>query len=709
MKKIGFFLFLILGLTRAYAARPTVHASSFKASNVTCISLQLNWVYGDGAARLIVAREGAAPTFVPSDYTTYSADSRFGKSTDMGNGSYIVYNAGGTNFVKIDSLKTGRVYYFTIYEHDNNNSNTLYYTSSPPTISETTHSINLNFDIIYKDSCQIRNLYEFKNNSSSSIPGITYTYDFGDSKTATALPPPATVSHSYTISGNIQVKLIASPAMGCVNTMTRPARVYRKKNAYIDFSKFKDSIQCFDGNYFVVQPTPFPSQLPVFYQYNWDFDDNTRSDFGVMKKSYKKSGRFHVSVEIKTFTLKGDTIHCDDTLRFDVVVLPNPVGTAVPPDTVECKKYNRFDFDNKDNTLTYFKWYFGDSDSSDLKTVSHSYADTGIYRVIHVAYTSTGCKGRDTFNVRVLPNLDPDFKGLNPTYCSTKNPVTLSPNVPGGIFEGYQVDNPGYTFAPITPGKYTLSYILTSQFCKDTINKNFEIYPSPVPNIGRDTAICSVNSYTLNAGTTGTYLWSDGSTTQTMTVNTTGAYWVQVSNANCSANDTANVVFSTVPMLSLGIDTLVCRGNALILNATNPKSTYLWHDGTTDSIYYVYGPGKYWVRVTNPCGVSSDTILVFYQNDYCDLFMATAFSPDNDLLNYEFKPMGKNITVKLFQIYNRWGELVFETTQDNVGWDGTFMGKPAPQDLYLWKLFYTTPNGRYIKKSNASGTIMLLR
>ncbi|MES2617910.1 MAG: PKD domain-containing protein [Bacteroidota bacterium] len=690
-----------------FAARPSVHASNFTASNITCNSVLLNWVYGDGAARIIVAREGSAPSFIPSDMTAYSADNRFGKSTDMGSGNFIVYNAGGTNFIRIDSLKTGRTYYFTIYEHDNNAANTLYYTTSPPTVSVTTHSITLDFNIFYRDSCQIRNLYEFDNNSTSTIPGISYSYDYGDSYTGPA-PTTGLVSHSYTISGNIQARLIATPSLGCVNTMAKPARVYRKKNAYIDFSKFKDSIQCIDGNYFVVGPTPYPSQLPVFYRYNWSHGDGTFSDFGVMKKTYNKSGRFTVQVEIKTFTLKGDTIGCDDTLRFDLVVLPNPTKGAIY-DTVKCKKYNLFNFTNQDNNLTYFKWYFGDQDSSDLKTVTHKYADTGKYTVMHVAYASTGCKGRDTFDIRVLPDVNPNFNGLDPTYCTSKNIVTLLPDSVGGVFEGYQVDNPGYTFAPTTPGQYKLSYIYKTPFCSDTMTKDFEIFPTPVPSLGRDTAICSDVPFTLDAKIAGSYLWSDGSTNKDLTVTGTGNYWVKVSTPYCSAYDTASVVFSTEPIIDFGLDTSVCKGNALTLRATNPKSTYLWQDGSTDSLYFVYSPGKYWVQVTNPCGVTTDTILVYFQSDYCDLFMANAFSPDNDLLNNEFKPMGKNMTVKLFQIYNRWGQLIFETDKDNVGWNGQYNGKEAPQDLYLWKLFYTTPNGRYIKKSNAAGTVLLIR
>ena len=115
------------------------------------------------------------------------------------------------------------------------------------------------------------------------------------------------------------------------------------------------------------------------------------------------------------------------------------------------------------------------------------------------------------------------------------------------------------------------------------------------------------------------------------------------------------------------------------------------------------------VTVSNPCGTVQDSMFLFYQNEYCDLFMANAFSPGNDLVNGVFMPRGRNITVQLFQIYNRWGELVFETNANDVGWDGSYKGELVQEGLYIWKLFYTTLNGPYIKKSNAFGQVLLIR
>ncbi len=725
MKKLcAIWLLLVLSLSAANATRPSIQASNFTVSQITCNSVQLNFAYGNGLARIIVATEGTvAPNFVPVDDNAYTPKPYFNL---IGNTApkygtpancYIVYNANGTNFVKIDSLKPCTDYTFQIYEHDNNGNTTLYNTSMAPLITVTTYCLNLSFKTLFKDSCEIRNNYEFTNFSTSTIPGVTYSYDFSDGSGTVNGPVGSTVSHSYVNrSGVVLVKLTASPSYGCLADVYDKVRIYPKRVAIIDHTKFVDSIQCLESNYFVVDPKPVASPLAKSFTYRWFFGDSSVIDIlRTMKHSYTKSGVYNVMLELLTNVNQKPT-NCKDTLRFSIEVLPSPVGRiTIGPDTTkraQCIKNNQFIFNNRDNNLTYFKWYFGDKDSSSLKTVAHSYKDTGTFQVIHVAYAANGCKGRDTNYVSVLPDISANFKGLSAEYCSSNQLVTLIPDSIGGVFSGgLPVASPGYTFSPNVVGSYTLKYVFATKYCKDSTVQSFKVNPTPKPAIGPDVVQCLTGAVTLDANyTIGSYLWNTGAVTQTIGVANSGEYIVKVTEGNCDASDTVLVVFSTEPIVELGKDTSVCKGNGLILRATNPgNSTYLWQDGSTDSLYYVYNSGKYSVVVTNACGTSQDSVFIFFQNDYCDLFMATAFSPDNDLLNAIFKPEGKNMTVKLFQIYNRWGEIVFETDQDNVGWNGQYKGKACEQDLYLWKLFYTTPNGRYIKKSNASGTVLLLR
>jgi len=86
--------------------------------------------------------------------------------------------------------------------------------------------------------------------------------------------------------------------------------------------------------------------------------------------------------------------------------------------------------------------------------------------------------------------------------------------------------------------------LLKDAYCADTTSQAFRIAPTPKPNIGNDTAICSAISYTLKANETGTYLWTTGQITSSITVAATGTYGVLVTQGKCSAYDSTNIVFS---------------------------------------------------------------------------------------------------------------------------------------------------------------------
>jgi gliding motility-associated-like protein len=84
----------------------------------------------------------------------------------------------------------------------------------------------------------------------------------------------------------------------------------------------------------------------------------------------------------------------------------------------------------------------------------------------------------------------------------------------------------------------------------------------------------------------------------------------------------------------------------------------------------------------------------------------TAFSPNGDGLNDYFTPdTNGNITIDYFQIYNRWGEKVYEHSSLSKGWDGSYLGKPAANGLYTYTLRYSYL-GRYFTRS---GEVMMMR
>lgn len=577
-------------------------------------------------------------------------------------------------------------------------------TNPPVEVVVTTYTINLSFTLEALDSCQMTNRFAFKNTSTSTIPGLKYEFNYGvDGTSVNDID-----THHFSGNGGYKdIYIVPKTSLtGCPTGLKKTVRVFPKRVAYIDINSFEDT-QCLDDNYFEMSATGLLMPFPIGVTYHWKFGDGTESFFAKAKKRYTQSGNFKVIIQLGTSSANQLTA-CKDTLEFNVVVLPSPVGNISLNDTFQCLKNNKFEFDNPDNTLSYYKWYFGDDDSSDLQTAYHSYLDTGVYRVMHVAFANSGCKGRDTVDVIVLPNINSDYGGLDTAYCQSNAPVLLQPKVAGGTYFGYDVNNE--TLVPNLPGTYSLSHVIKDAYCADTTTYSFKIHRTPTPNIGNDTAICNIFSYQLNANTTGdSYSWSTGETTPSITVYNSGTYKVTVQEGDCPAEDEITIVFSTVPKVDIGGDTMLCKGGGLWLRAYYPQSTYLWNTGSKDSSIYAHQPGKYQVTVTNPCGTARDSIFLFYQNEFCDLFMANAFSPGNDLVNNVFMPRGRNITVTLFQIYNRWGELIFQTDQDGVGWDGTYKGEYVQEGLYLWKLNYTTPNGPYIKKSNAAGQILLIR
>lgn len=86
--------------------------------------------------------------------------------------------------------------------------------------------------------------------------------------------------------------------------------------------------------------------------------------------------------------------------------------------------------------------------------------------------------------------------------------------------------------------------------------------------------------------------------------------------------------------------------------------------------------------------------------------MPNAFTANNDGLNDKFYWLPVFVKEFYLQIYNRWGELIFETKDKNQPWDGTYNGKNVPADVYFYKLFYTGWEGT---EKAQSGNFTLMR
>jgi gliding motility-associated-like protein len=202
------------------------------------------------------------------------------------------------------------------------------------------------------------------------------------------------------------------------------------------------------------------------------------------------------------------------------------------------------------------------------------------------------------------------------------------------------------------------------------------------------------------------YTWQNNSTQPDLPVSAAGEYWVKVEGVNgCINADTIKVASRSLPKFSLGKDTTLCLGEELVLNPKITNVSYGWQNGSTAATFKVNNPGTYSLTVTNECGSASDEIIV--TNGICQLYMPNAFTPNNDGVNDVFRVKNPGFIEKFrMTVYNRWGEIVFLTTDPYKGWDGIYKNAAAPMGNYVWQISLTSKNG---PAETTYGNVVLIR
>ncbi|MEY3984284.1 MAG: hypothetical protein RL160_1843 [Bacteroidota bacterium] len=681
-----------------YAAEPTVQASSVTFQSLTCNSVRINWTRGNGARCIVLVKEGSAVDASPADGMSYTSFSAFGTGSEIGTGNFAVYNFLGNN-VTITGLKSNTDYHIAVFEHDNNLPDFL--TTNPARGNIRTHFLNVDFLYSYQDSCQFNNLFSFTNKTTSSFTGLTYFWTFGDGNSSTAKDP----THSYANGGNYFTSLTVTPSLGCPNVFANPKATLVIPNMFIRIG-VNDTVQCLYNNSFQTinnDSTRIFNKLS--FDYLWDFGDGETNTLPAPKKKYNKAGNYRIKHFVETYYSNNKT-GCIDSGFLDVVVQPDPSTSSYVNDAVQCLKYQSFEFDNFTPDIISYSWDFGDANTSTLKNPTHKYAGTGTYTVIHRAQSNQGCVGSDTFQVQVTPSLNSAFSGLAPDYCLNDPPATLTPVVPGGLFWGNGIN--GNEFTPSLVGTFPITYVVSDTVCSDTSVQAVTVKPIPQFSLGSDINECVNGTVTLSTSQAGNYAWSTGSTASSITVSQSGNYALKVTENGCSWQDDINVFIGTAPKVRLPSDTSLCKGGFIYLSATWPKSTYRWSTGSSDSVILVSQSGTYSVDVTNPCGTASDAVNVLLQENICNLFIPTAFTPNRDGFNEFFEITGKDITPISLKIYNRWGQKVYENTDSEFRWDGTYGGKVCMPETYTWRFSYRLNLGAFSRINTFSGTVQLM-
>lgn len=226
---------------------------------------------------------------------------------------------------------------------------------------------------------------------------------------------------------------------------------------------------------------------------------------------------------------------------------------------------------------------------------------------------------------------------------------------------------------------------------------------------GDGTGVASVTA----SGGTGpyTYAWSNASTNDTISNLIAGSYSVVVTDANgCTSSSTVVVTNTGSALANAGTSVTITAGQTTQLTGTG-GITYSWSPSGSLSCSNCQTPiasptvtTVYTLTVTDANGcTASDTVTVYVDIACGELYFPNAFSPNGDLHNDVLYVRGNCIKALDLQIYNRWGEKVFQTTDPAYGWDGTWRGVPCETAVFTYTLNAILLDGTEIsKKGNVS-------
>lgn len=354
-----------------------------------------------------------------------------------------------------------------------------------------------------------------------------------------------------------------------------------------------------------------------------------------------------------------------------------------------------------------YQWNNG-SDSSEITvSASDEYSVT--------VMQGNNCTATDNVRLTVNPLPQPDL-GASGVVCPG---YILYP----GSFETYSWNNAStdtILFAEES-GIYSVT-VTDKNGCSNTDSVDLDVLES---NLAIDDGLlCDIgDSVILSAPDTGiiSYAWSTGSTASSIAVKEAGAYTVIVeyirNGTRCRDYDTAVVSFDSLEVVATSAPVFIGSGDSSRLNADiingsgyysinwTPAETLNAPDSQTPSAAPSVNT-TYTVVVTDletGC-TATDTTVVIVDSRFT---MPEAFTPNHDGSNDEFKIVRTgHITVKEFRIYNRWGEKIFETTNPDTGWNGTYNGKEQAVGTYTYYAVVMLANG---ETKTQSGVFSLLR
>lgn len=237
-------------------------------------------------------------------------------------------------------------------------------------------------------------------------------------------------------------------------------------------------------------------------------------------------------------------------------------------------------------------------------------------------YTATdgnGCPVNSDTSTVTFANPPAVNADASPDTICPGSPSLLTSNAQGNGTLTYLWTPTGETTADITVtqgGTYIVQ--VSDGFCSTLDTVVVEEFPNPDVTIGYPQTVCAGDSVTYypSGGPWSSYLWSDGSTADTLTTSIPGNYWVQIFDGTCFWNSDTVTLDNFPPLNSLLPDTGACLGDNIVLSTDAGAINILWSTGETTVTITVSTPGDYWYTATdgNGCVVNSDTATVTFDD-----------------------------------------------------------------------------------------------
>ncbi len=582
--------------------------------------------------------------------------------------------------------------------------------------------------------------------SNLSTGASSYYWDFGNGLTSIFNNP--TIIFTNSSPTNIQsntVTLIAKNIFNCNDTFTAQITVLPKPEINISSNIMAGC-----------QPLPVNISnnslgVDTFY---WNLGDGTTSNSSNLMLQHTYSNLTNIPLTNSITFIGKNQYSCVDSQKISIEVFPY-LEASFTSDTTGCSPIS-IQFANQSEGATQFLWDFGDGQTSLFPNPVNTFINTSsvniTFPVTLVVQSGYGCYDTSMANILVYPSPEAQFS-VNPTSQKFPNAtVSLNNLSTTGAWSytwSFGDGNQSTSYNPIshsynTWGDYIINLNVFSDYCKDSISIPIQIIaPLPIPQfIGSADSCRPVTVSFINQTLYGSnYLWNFGDggfSTQVNPVYTyynTGTYTITLQAIGFSGDTATILKIDSVKVRELPVayfdrsPTQISIPNQPVqfYNLSNYSDTYFWNfgDSTTSTeenpIHYYTSEGIYDVFLIsqNEFGCIDSFMLenaVIAKTEE-KLIFPDAFTPNlngpnggkynpNSLDNDIFFPMTKGVLDYHLMIFNRWGELVFESFDIFTGWDGYYKNVICKQDVYVWKVEAVFLDGQ---KFTGAGNVTLIR